>query len=63
MDTTMKTATKPAKSTSDKPKVKSNLKAAFGKYKGIIVEKYDCWVEDLKKTIGDEWGICSIPTS
>ena len=47
----MKNAAKPLRSTSDKPKPKSNLKAAFGKYKGIIVEKDDCWHEDLKKTI------------
>jgi hypothetical protein len=48
----MKTATKPSKSSSDK-KPKSNLKAALGKYKTIIVEKDDCWDEDLKKTISD----------
>ncbi|MFD2571544.1 hypothetical protein ACFSUS_12945 [Spirosoma soli] len=49
----MKTATKSTKSVSDKSKSKSNLKAALGKYKGIIVEKDDCWTEDLKKTIVD----------
>lgn len=54
MPTTMKTASKSIKSVSDKPKVKSNLKAAFGQYKGIIVEKDDCWTEDLKKTIVDK---------
>ncbi|ADB40551.1 hypothetical protein [Spirosoma linguale] len=48
----MKTATKPSKSSSDK-KPKSNLKAALGKYKNIIVEKDGCWDEDLKKTISN----------
>ncbi|MCY7351470.1 MAG: hypothetical protein LH606_12525 [Cytophagaceae bacterium] len=47
----MKTATKSTKTASDKPRPKSNLKAAFGKYKGLIVETDDCWNEDLKKTI------------
>ncbi|MFD2937251.1 hypothetical protein [Spirosoma flavum] len=46
----MKTETKAQKTGVNKPKVKSNLKAAFGKYKSIIVEKDDCWTEDLKKT-------------
>lgn len=37
----------------EKPQAKSNLKAALGKYKGIIVEKEGCWDTDLKKTIVD----------
>lgn len=49
----MKTTTKAAKAMLDKPKPKSNLKAALGKYKGIIIEKDNCWDEDLKKTIVD----------
>lgn len=57
----MKTATKPTKASSAKPnrtsglanQPKSNLKAAFGKYKGVIIEKDNCWDEDLKKTIAD----------
>ncbi len=47
----MKTGIKDTKAVVDKPKVKSNLKAAFGKYKSVIVEKDDCWTEDLKQTI------------
>jgi hypothetical protein len=46
----MKTATKSGKASSDK-KPKSNIKAALGKYKNVIVEKDDCWEEDLKKTV------------
>ena len=47
----MKTEIKLPKARVDKAKVKSNLKAALGKYKSIIVEKDDCWTEDLKQTI------------
>lgn len=53
-----KTATKPLRRTSGKSKPnaarpKSNLKAAFGKYKGVLVEKDNCWNTDLQKTIAD----------
>lgn len=53
-----KTATKPLRRMSGKPKPnaarpKSNLKAAFGKYKGVLVEKDNSWDEDLDKTIVD----------
>jgi len=33
------------------PRPKSRLKAALGKYKGIIRDKEGCWDEDLKQTI------------
>ncbi|WP_165840938.1 hypothetical protein [Larkinella punicea] len=49
----MKTAAKSIKALPGKPKPKSNLKLAIGKYKGVIVEKDDCWDDDLKKTIPD----------
>ena len=51
----MKTLTKKitAKSKATVVQSKSNLKAAFGKYKGVIVEKDDCWDDDLKKTIAN----------
>jgi hypothetical protein len=44
---------KTGKAVLEKPQVKSNLKAALGKYKGVIVEKEGCWDADLKKTIVD----------
>ncbi|WP_421827624.1 hypothetical protein [Larkinella sp.] len=47
----MKTAAKFTKALPGKPKPKSNLKLAIGKYKGVIVEKADCWDKDLKKTL------------
>ncbi len=43
----MKTEAKNIKTASAKPK--SNLKLAIGKYKGVIVEKADCWDGDLKR--------------
>ena len=49
----MKDETKSAKSSSRETKPKSNLKAAYGKYKGVIVEKEGCWEKDLKRTIPD----------
>ena len=47
----MKDETKSSKPSSQVTKPKSNLKAAYGKYESIIVEKGDCWEKDLKKTI------------
>jgi hypothetical protein len=49
--TTKSTKVVSGKSGQNTTRPKSNLKAAVGKYKGIILESEDCWDEDLKKTI------------
>lgn len=49
----IKTNTEKDKPSLLKPKLDSKLKAAYGKYRGLIIEKEDCWDADLKKTIRD----------
>ncbi len=41
-----------SESTENKPsEPKLRLKSAYGKYVGVIVDRSDCWDDDLKKTI------------